>query len=101
MDSERCWALTITSSSSVPAAVAVAVSAGAAKTIAVPGAHRTAATAAEILGLGFIASTPRVSCDFLTQTHSACPGGSPYGLLYHHTVNCLNERVIHMVSARL
>src|SRR5437879_7156125 len=58
MGSARRCAVTITSCSSLPAAVAVAVSAGAAKTIAVPGALSIAATAAEIFALGFIALPP-------------------------------------------
>ena len=58
MFSSRRFAVTITSSSSIAEPVAVAVSAGAAKTIAVAGALRITATAAEIFELGFIALPP-------------------------------------------
>ena len=52
--SVRRSAVTTTSASSPPVAVAAAVSAGAANTSVVPGAHSIAATAAEIFGLGLI-----------------------------------------------
>ena len=55
--SARRSAVTITSCSSVGVPVAVAVSA-AARTTAVAGALRIAATVAEIFGLGFIAHPP-------------------------------------------
>ena len=55
--SDRRCAVTTTSCSSLPV-VELAVSAGAATTIAVPDALNMAATAAEIFGLGFIALLP-------------------------------------------
>src|SRR2546423_9879756 len=57
-DSARRCAVTTTSASSTAAAAPEVVSAGAANTTLAPGAHRIAATAAEIFELGFIALTP-------------------------------------------
>src|SRR5438105_997506 len=81
MLSARRSAVTTTSCSSVPVPVAVAVSA-AANTTALAGALRIAATAAEILGLGFIAHPPKGWLWFSHRTRAARLGRRPGHLLY-------------------
>src|SRR5215471_1197670 len=96
MLSVRRFAVTMTSCSWSLLALALALSPGAAKTIAVAGALRIAATAAEIFGLGFIQRPPRGLVVISPLERIRLPNRRlPVGLLYHAPAACLNNHVIH------